>query len=136
MLNYLGPSIGPQGPVTNVLPPAQPGTMPSGVPGVRSGPPAPPPMPSGAPRPSLAAGPSPVMQRNVTPPAGILAAILHHAASGAGGPPAQQPPHPKYVTTTQEDGSILLHVKGPHGPGPVVKIIPPIKRGNAGPATP
>lgn len=136
MLNYLGPSMGPQGPVTNVLPPAQPGTMPSGVPGVRTGSPMPPPMPRGAPHPSMAAGPSPVMQRNAAPPAGLLAAILHHAVS-PGGPAAQQPQHPDYISTTQEDGSILLRIKGPHGPGPIVKIIPPIKQGKpAGPVTP
>jgi hypothetical protein len=65
----------------------------------------------------------------------------------AGGPPGGAPTGPagfpgvgmvdpagrQYETVTQEDGSILLHVKNPDGTrGPAVKIIPPIKpRGGA-----
>jgi hypothetical protein len=48
--------------------------------------------------------------------------------------PAQEPPAPPdYGVVTQEDGSILLHIKYPDGTlGPVVKVIPPIKRPDAG----
>ena len=35
MLNYLGPSIGPNGPITNQLPPVTPGTIPAGIPSSR-----------------------------------------------------------------------------------------------------
>ena len=118
MLNYLGPSFGGSGPVTNVLPPVNPGTMPSGVPGAQSlVPPVPPPQIH------------PAAHGHGAPSHAALAAILKHAATGGG--VSLQPPHPDYGTTTQDDGSILLHLKNPDGTlGPVVKVIPPIKRGD------
>ncbi len=112
MLNYLGPDMGPQGPVTAGLPPAVPGTMPDGVPGI----------------PSTPAPVPPIHLRGAPPPPAALAGILPMAPGGPGAPPAPPPP-PEYGTTTQEDGSILLHIKNPDGSlGPVVKVIPPIKR--------
>ena len=114
MLNYMGPNIG-SGPVTNMLPPATPGTIPSGVPGIaQAGGPSLPP-------------PSPIMRHGQSgPPPAALAAILNHP--GAGGPPPGPPPPPQYATVTQENGTILLHIKNPDGSlGPVVKVLPPIK---------
>lgn len=114
MLNYLGPQIG-QGPIASQLPPATPGTMPQGVPGIAANPP---PIPPGVFHHPSAHGASPA-------PHHVLAAILKHAASGGGEAP---PPLPEYGTETQADGSILLHVKGPNGErGPVVKVIPALK---------
>jgi hypothetical protein len=75
------------------------------------------------------------------------------AASALGGPPSPVPPAPspfgggggggmsgfppigmtdpagrQYEAVTQDDGSVLLHMKNPDGSrGPAVKIIPPIK---------
>lgn len=47
------------------------------------------------------------------------------AMMGMDDPMAEQ-----YAAITQEDGSVLLHLKNPDGSmGPAVKIIPPIKRG-------
>lgn len=50
-------------------------------------------------------------------------------AIGGGLPGMPGTPNPdQYATTTQQDGSILLHLKLPDGSlGPVVKIIEPIK---------
>jgi hypothetical protein len=119
MLNYVGPLQGSQ-PVAAGLPPSTPGTMPSGVPGAT---PSPAPIPAGPPM-----RPAPGIHGPSAPHANALAAILKHAAGAGGTPPA--PPHPEYQTVTQEDGSILLHVKLPNGGlGPVVKVLPPIKSG-------
>ncbi len=119
MLNYLGPNIGPQGPMAATLPPATPGTMPAGIHGVM---PSPAPLP---PPPMI----HPVGGGHATPAA--LAAILKHAA-GRAGAPGPTPPPPEYLTTTQGDGSILLHRKNPDGtPGPIVKVLPPIKQAAA-----
>ena len=115
MLNYLGPNIGPTGPVTNVLPPATPGTMPDGVPGLPTAPEPPP----------------PIQLHGAPPPPSALAAIANRPSGGpnAAPVPAPPPPPPDYGTTTQDDGSILLHIRNPDGSlGPVVKVIPPIKR--------
>lgn len=118
MLNYISPVIGSQ-PVSAMLPPAVPGTMPSAVPGVM---PSPSPLP---PQPPIK--PPHIHQNHGTPHSAAIAAILKHAASAPGVAPSPPPP-PEYGTTTQEDGSILLHLKGPDGSlGPVVKVIPPIK---------
>lgn len=128
MLNYLGPSFGGAGPVTNVLPSPAPGTMPSAVPGLNrpASPMPPPPMPHG--------GGHPAIQPHAGAAPSALAAIVRHAAQTAGHPLV--PPHPEYGTTTQTDGSILLHIKEPNGTlGPVVKVIPPIKRSD-GPKLP
>ena len=117
MLNYMGPLQGSQ-PVTAGLPPATPGTMPSGVPGAV---PNPAPLPAGPPP-----HPAPAIHGPSAPHANALAAILKHAAGAGGTPPA--PPHPDYVAQTQDDGSVLLHIKLPNGGlGPVVKVIPKIK---------
>lgn len=113
MLNYLGPNIG-QGPVTAGLPPATPGTMPDGVPGIPS---TPPPVPGIQAR-GLGASPAALAGITNAPPGMV---------------PDQGPPAPpEYATTTQEDGSVLLHIKNPDGSlGPVVKLIPPIKRADS-----
>lgn len=125
MLHYLGPNMGPQGPVGAQLPPATPGTMPQGVPGVPPNPAPIPPAQIHAPRAS-----TPLMHPAASPhpgaPLHALAAILRHSTPG---PEHMAPPHPEYGTETQSDGSILLHVKGPNGSkGPVVKVIPAIKK--------
>ena len=117
MLNYMGPLQGSQ-PVAAGLPPATPGTMPSGVPGAV---PNPAPLPAGPPP-----RPAPGIHGPSAPHANALAAILKHAAGAGGTPPA--PPHPDYVAQTQDNGSVLLHIKLPNGGlGPVVKVLPPIK---------
>lgn len=112
MLNYMGPNMG-SAPVSAMLPPATPGTMPQGIPGVS---PAPSPLP-----------PMPPIHGAVPPPAAALAAILHQQGGPANVAPAPPPP-PQYEAVTQFDGSILLHLKLPGGElGPVVKVLPPIK---------
>jgi hypothetical protein len=127
MLNYMGPNIGPS-PVSAMLPPAAPGTMPSGIPGVAPSPGPLPPQPLFHGRGGQISG---NIHGHVTAPGAALAAILKHATSGKPGA-APPPPPPQYVATTQDDGSILLHIKGPNGePGPVVKVIPPIKQPGA-----
>lgn len=121
MLNYLGPNLGGQGPVATSLPSGPAGTMLSGVPGV---PPAAPPVPSGP----MPHGHAIHGHGHASPAA--LAAITQHAP--VPGLDAGPPPPPEYGTTTQVDGSILLHLKNPDGSlGPVVKVIPPIKRPGA-----
>lgn len=121
MIHYLGPSFGGNGPVTNVLPPATPGTMPSGVPNIAS---TPPPVPSNPPLPKHPA----IAPPQTHPAAHVLSAIVNHIRQN-GGAPSQAEVHPEYGTTTQQDGSILLHLKNHDGSlGPVVKVIPPIKR--------
>jgi hypothetical protein len=114
MLNYLGPSVGPQGPMATQLPPATPGTMPAGINGVQPTPAPIPPAP-------------PMHSKGSHAPASALLAIIKHAANGGGIQPT--PPPPSYHAVTQQDGSILLHVKGPNGElGPVVKYLPPLKQ--------
>ena len=116
MLNYMGPNIG-SAPVSAMLPPATPGTMPSGVPGAVTSP---------APLPPQS------IHGKASPHGAAIAAILKHAVQNPG-PTPPPPPPPEYATTTQMDGSILLHLKGPNGElGPVVKVLPPIK--NSAPA--
>jgi hypothetical protein len=79
------------------LPAAGAGTMPGAVPGQGE----------------LAPGPSPAVPMGADIP-GMLPPEL-----GGGGPADQQ-----YVAVTQEDGSVLLHMKRPDGSlGPVVKIV-------------
>lgn len=47
--------------------------------------------------------------------------------------PMDDPTMAQYAAITQDDGSVLLHLKNPDGTmGPAVKIIPPIKRGKIG----
>jgi hypothetical protein len=118
MLNYLGPSIG-SGPIASQLPAATPGTMPSGIPHVPS---------TSAPLPvGKLPAPAPMAHGHAPAPAHVLAAILRHAAQNPGAAP-EPPPLPEYGTTTQENGSILLHLKNADGSlGPVVKVLPPIK---------
>jgi hypothetical protein len=120
MLNYLGPNIGPRGPIATQLPPATPGSMPGAVPHVASTP---------LPLPAARIHPAHAIHAHGAPPsAAALGAIL--SRPGMVAPPDQGPPPlPEYGTTTQEDGSILLHLQNPDGSkGPVVKVIPPIKR--------
>jgi hypothetical protein len=115
MLNYLGPSMGPQGPVSASLPPAVAGTMPAGIPGVT---------PSPAPMPPIQFH----QHGGLTgaPPA-ALAAIMKHNPGGPTAPPPPPPPS-EYDVTTQADGSLLLHIRNPDGSlGPVVKVIGPVK---------
>lgn len=117
MLNYLGPSIGANGPIATQLPAATPGTIPDGVPGV----------PSNVPPPSPRIHLHHAAQPAGPPPAHALAAILRHAH--AAGQESMKPKPPEYATTTQSDGSILLHAKNHDGSkGPVVKVINAIKR--------
>lgn len=108
MLNYLGPELGGRGPVVAGLPESVPGTMPDGVPG-------------------LPPTPSPIAPR-AEPSPDAMAAISARAPNPMAAPPAPPPP-PEYAAVTQEDGSILLHIKNADGSlGPAVKVIPPIKR--------
>jgi hypothetical protein len=118
MLNYAGPPIGPQGPIAAQLPPATPGTMPAGVPGVQ---PAPAPLPPAPPM------HGPAIHGRAGAPSHVLAAIIKHAQQG--GTLTHTPPPPEYYAVTQSDGSILLHLKGPNGElGPIQKVIPPLKQ--------
>lgn len=117
MLDYLGPNVGGNGPITAQLPPAVAGTMPQGVPNIPRAGAIPPPMPLHA------AHPANAIHGHAANPA-AMAAILHSALGGLPGQPRQE-----YMTTTQDDGSILLHMRNADGlPGVVVKVIPPIKR--------
>ena len=137
MLNYLGPNVGGQGPVADTLPKGVPGTMPGGIPGAGGPSPQVPPPPhphadhgGGAPHHGGGAHHPAALHGSAPPNPAILAAILHGATGGAMGQDIKPPALPQYVTTTQTDGSILLHVKNADGtPGPVVKLIPPVKRG-------
>lgn len=60
-----------------------------------------------------------------------LSQAIRPSLPAAGPAPIPMPPGPgdaKYEAVTQEDGSVLLHVKNPDGSiGPAVKIIPLIK---------
>lgn len=117
-LNYLGPTM-PNGPVTNVLPPSNPGTMPAAIPGA---PAANPPLP-----------PAPAIRRPVPgqsgAPLAALAAIMRHPGVANA---LRPPPPPQYKAVTQSNGSVLLHQLGPNGQlGPAVKIIPPIHQHQA-----
>jgi hypothetical protein len=111
MLNYLGPNIGPN-PITASLPAGVPGTMPGGI-------------PAGRPAPT----PSPTIHPHAAAPPSALAAIMNSPGAPSPGP-EDAPQLPEYDTVTQEDGSILLHIKNPDGSlGPVVRVLPPIKTG-------
>ena len=119
MLNYLGPNFG-SAPAVSGLPPATPGTMPSGVPGAAILPTPLPPAPHGHPAHTA-------VHPRARVAASALAAILQHAANPSS--PAAPPAPPEYGVQTQDDGTILLHLKNPDGTlGPVVKVIPAIKR--------
>lgn len=99
-LRYLGSNISP-------------GTMPAAIPGAVMG--------SGSP--SLGGlGGIPSMS---PPPGAIPGPPSPFMPPGFGAPsPADQ----KFEAVTQQDGSILLHVKNPDGSlGPAVKIVNPIK---------
>jgi hypothetical protein len=135
MLNYLGPNIGPRGPIATQLPGATPGTMPGAIPRVPNAETALPNLPHTPPR---SAAPAPAARGPVHPAHSAIAkAILNHPlVKGLHALANQPPPPPDYSTTTQADGSILLHLKNADGTlGPVVKVIPPIKKA-AGPAGP
>lgn len=102
MLNYLGAN------------PAPGITMPGGMPG------------SGAPTDPLAP-PSPPSPMG---PAPDMSGAMGGAPSPMGFPGVgmTDPAGRQYEAVTQEDGSVLLHMKNPDGSkGPAVKIIPPIK---------
>lgn len=104
MLNYMGPNIG-SAPVSASLPPANPGTIPAGVPGS-------PPV-----NPIL-----PVPKMPVSAPPGV---VQNAGPSGPGAPPAPQDPSSiQYDTLTQQDGTVVVFMKNPDGSrGPAVKII-------------
>jgi hypothetical protein len=105
MLNYAGAA------------PAPGLTMPGGMPGT-GGPTDPLASPMGAP------------PMGAPPPVGGPPGVL-----GPGMPPVGMvdPAGRQYEAVTQEDGSILLHLKNPDGTrGPAVKIVPPIKSRNPG----
>jgi len=95
----------------------QPGiTMPSGIPGAGGA--FDPTMPSGMA--GLGGGGAPMSFGGGMPMAGMM-------------PPGAPEAPDKFLAETQEDGSILLRWKGPGGrPGPVAKIVPPIKPFNSG----
>ena len=113
LLNYMGAPVGGQGPIAGTLPSGPQGTMPAGIPGVQPTPQPPPPIQIG--RPAL--------------PPHMQGAIAHHPA-----PPMGAPPKENYIAVTQDDGSILLHLKLPSGlPGPVVRLIPPVRHPNSPP---
>ena len=110
MLNYLGAA------------PTPGNSMPAGMPG--SGTPSDPMIsPSAA---SAGAAGAPPM-----PPMGGGGPGLGMAPGGPMGMPPvgmMDPAGRQYEAVTQDDGSVLLHVKNPDGSrGPAVKIIPPIK---------
>ena len=107
MLNYLGAA------------PAPGLSMPDGMPG--SGAPTDPmAAPGGGPSPSAPAAPPP------GPPmggGGGLSGMMGFPPVGMNDPAGRQ-----YEAVTQDDGSVLLHMKNPDGSrGPAVKIIPPLK---------
>lgn len=101
MLNYLGAN------------PAPGLTMPGGMPG--SGGPADPMSSPAAAAPSPMGPPPPDMGGGMGP--------MGFPSVGMTDPAGRQ-----YDAVTQDDGSVLLHMKNPDGSrGPAVKIIPPIK---------
>ncbi len=100
MLNYLGAN------------PAPGLTMPGGMPGAGG-----PADPLASPAPPSPMGPAPDMG-----PMGGMGP-MGFPSVGMTDPAGRQ-----YEAVTQEDGSVLLHMKNPDGSkGPAVKIIPPIK---------
>lgn len=101
MLNYLGAAPQPQ----------MGATMPGGIPG------------SGTFQdPTI----SPQMAGAMASPPMMVSPSFMPGMMGQDDPAAQ-----RYLAVTQEDGSVLLHMKNADGsPGPAVKIIPPIKRSN------
>lgn len=117
-LNYLGSSPGPGI------------TMPAGMPG------------TGAPEdPTLSAASAQSMMaaQQAPPPMGMPPGGAGMPPGAAGGPFGMggvgmvDPAGRQYEAVTQEDGSVLLHLKNPDGSkGPAVKIIPPIKPRNPG----
>ncbi len=103
MLNYLGAN------------PAPGLTMPGGMPG--AGGPSDPLTPPPAPSPM---GPAMDM--------GGMGGMGPMGGMGFPGVGMTDPAGRQYEAVTQEDGSVLLHMKNPDGSrGPAVKIIPPIK---------
>ena len=103
MLNYLGAAPRPQAGAT----------MPGGIPGT-----------GGMFDPTL----SPQAAQSFSNPSALMGSL------GAPPPAMMSPDDPagqRYSAETQEDGSVLLRLKNPDGSmGPVVKIVPPIKRSN------
>jgi len=104
MLNYLGSGIGP-------------GTMPAAVPGA-----------------SQIADTLGAIQGRGAPPPSIAGAIRPAMPMTGAGVPGLMPPVPpepsevKYEAVTQQDGTVLLHIKNPDGSlGPAVKIINAVK---------
>lgn len=108
MLNYFKLPGVPGSP-----PPSLPGTLPAAVPpGLSSAPSAEGPVLRGGP-------PSPDVLSAISP-APVPVPLLP--------PGVAEDAAPQYQAVTQEDGSILLHIKNADGSlGPAVKIVPPIK---------
>lgn len=109
MFNYLGAAPGPGV------------TMPGGMPG--SGAPTDPMLsPQAAAFGGAGAG-APPPAPGAPPPMGMGGGMFGMPAAGMVDPAGRQ-----YEAVTQEDGSVLLHMKNPDGTrGPAVKIIQPIK---------
>lgn len=87
-------------------------------------------MPQGIPG---AGGP---MDPTLSPQAALAAPAPSFGGMPMGGMMADpnDPGMAQYSAVTQEDGSILLHLKNPDGSlGPAVKIIPAIKKSGQGP---
>lgn len=105
MLNYLGAAPRPQ----------MGATMPGGIPGSGS-----------------------MFDPTISPQSALSMSNPSAMLGGMGGPPPammapDDPASQRYSAETQEDGSVLLRVKNPDGSmGPVVKIVPPIKRSSQG----
>ena len=117
MLNYLGAN-------------PQPGlSMPAGMPG--SGAPTDPTLPPSAGMGAPEAAPAPPTPAPPAPGGGGGGGGMGQMASMMGGLMGLgmvDPAGRQYMAVTQEDGSVLLHLKNPDGSkGPAVKIIPPIK---------
>jgi len=111
MLNYLGAAPGPGV------------TMPGGMPG--SGAPTDPML---SPQAAFGGESAPAPMPAGPPPMGGGGGMFGMPAAGMIDPAGRQ-----YEAITQEDGSVLLHMKNPDGTrGPAVKIVPPIKPRNPG----
>jgi len=69
-------------------------------------------------------------------PAASPAAMAAITPQTPGGDAAAAPlPPPEYGVITQEDGTLLLHVKNPDGSmGPILKVLPPMKPAGQSPA--
>jgi hypothetical protein len=92
-----------------------PGTMPAAVPGAMAG----------------QATPSLSLPSASLPPGAVPGTPSPFMPPGFGAPGPQDA---KYEAITQQDGSIVLHLKNPDGSlGPAVKIINPIKPRSIGP---